>query len=328
MGYSEATLQQTSVINLTPQGNGGGIWQAGAGLAADSSGNIYFLDGNGQFDSTQAALQANGDYGNAFIKLSTAGGTLSVADFFATHDTVNNSNADRDLGSGGALVLPDLKDGLGTTWHLAVGTGKIALASPKNRIYVVNRDSMGKFNSSNDNAIYQEITSDGLDSDTGVFSMPAYFSNTVYYGAVDDNLRAFSIVNAKLVSPAGSVSATSFGYPGTTPSISANGSSQGIVWAVENTGAGVLHAYDATDLGNELYNSNQAGPRDQFQDNKFITPMIANGKVYVGTPNSVAVFGLLSSSTRLMRKSRAASPRQHRLPAHVAPHPGSSTPGE
>jgi hypothetical protein len=107
-------------------------------------------------------------------------------------------------------------------------------------------------------------------------------------------LRAFSIANAKLTTPASSLTSESFAYPGTTPSISANGTSAGIVWAVENNGGGVLHAYDATNLGTELYNSNQAAnSRDHFADNKFITPMIANGKVYVGTPNSVAVFGLL-----------------------------------
>jgi hypothetical protein len=315
------------VVNVTPNGSQGGIWMAGAGLAADSSGNIYFLDGNGTFDSTSGALQSGGDYGNAFVKLSTAGGTLRVSDFFATHDAVANSNMDRDLGSGGALVLPDLKDGSGTTWHLAVGTGKNAVAAPLNRIYVVNRDSMGKFNPSNDNAIYQEVTSNGLDSDTGVYAMPAYFNNTVYYGAVDDNLRAFSIVNAKLVAPAGSASAASFEYPGTTPSISANGSSNGIVWAVENGNIGVLHAYEATNLATELYNSAQAGSRDQFTDNKFVTPMIANGKVYVGTPSSVAVFGLLSESAKLLRKSHPSSEQRPPFPAHKVPHPGSSTPG-
>jgi outer membrane protein assembly factor BamB len=124
--------------------------------------------------------------------------------------------------------------------------------------------------------------------------VPAYFNSKVYYGAVSDHLRAFSIANAKLSTPAGSMSAESFGYPGTTPSISANGNANGIVWAVENNGGGVLHAYDATNLATELYNSNQAANnRDHFADNKFITPMIANGKVYVGTPNGVAVFGLL-----------------------------------
>jgi hypothetical protein len=183
------------------------------------------------------------------------------------------------------MVLPDQKDTSGNTWHLAVGAGKDA------HIYVVNRDSMGKFNTNTDNAIYQEI--DGALSG-GVFSMPAYFNNTVYFGAVGDSLKAFSIANAKLGTSAASKSAASYGSPGASPSISANGTSNGIVWAVQNGSTGVLHAYDATNLANELYNSNQAANnRDQFSDNKFITPMIANGKVYVGTPNSVVVFGLL-----------------------------------
>jgi hypothetical protein len=334
MGYSESTLQRTSAINLTPNGGGGGIWMAGAGLAADSSGNIYFLDGNGSFDSTQGALQASGDYGNAFIKLSTPGGNLSVTDFFATHDTVLNSSHDQDLGSGGALVLPDLKDGTGTTRHLAVGTGKSDFTSNTTVMFIVNRDSMGKFNSGNDNAIYQEINGNftgsshtGLNSDTGVFSMPAYFNNTVYYGAVDDNLRAFSITNALLGTSASSSSSASFEYPGATPSVSANGTANGIVWAVENQGTGILHAYDATNLANELYNSNQAGNRDQFSDNKFITPMIANGKVYVGTPGSVVMFGLLNQGENLLRKSFPANDHHRRLPPLKAPRPGSSTPG-
>jgi hypothetical protein len=288
MGYNETTLKQSSVLDVTPNGGDGAIWMSGDGPAADSSGNIYFLDGNGTFDDTlnSNGLPEHGDFGNGFIKLSTAGNSLSVADYFTMFNTDAESNADQDLGSGGEMLLPDLQDTQSNTWHLAVGAGK------DGHIYVVNRDLMGKFNTSNDSAIYQEIDSNGLGG--GVWSVPAYFNNVVYYGAVGDHLRAFSIANAKLATPASSLTSESFGYPGTTPSISANGNSAGIVWAVENNGGGVLHAYDATNLGTELYNSNQAAnSRDNFADNKFITPMIANGKVYVGTPNGVAVFGLL-----------------------------------
>jgi hypothetical protein len=286
MGYSESSLQQVSVFDFTPNGSEGSVWMAGAGMAADTSGNIYFLAANGTFDTTLNAngFPVNGDYGNAFIKLSTSGNTLSAADYFTIYNTVAESNADVDLGSGGALLLPDVQDGSGKTWHLAVGAGKDA------NIYVVNRDSMGKFNPNNDSAIYQEIDS-ALGG--GVWAMPAYFNNVVYYGGVSDSLKAFPIANARLATSPSSSSAASFAYPGTTPSISANGSSNGIVWAVENGGTGILHAYDATNLATELYNSNQAGTRDQFSDNKFITPMIANGKVYVGTPTGVIVFGLL-----------------------------------
>ena len=286
MGYSESTLQQVSVIDITPNGSEGSIWMAGDGLAADSSNFIYFLAANGTFDSTlnSSGFPVNGDYGNAFMKLSTAGGSLSVADYFTMHNTVSESNSDEDLGSGGALVLPDQKDASGATVHLAVGAGK------DSNIYVVNRDSMGKFNPNNDNAIHQEL---GGAVGGGVWAMPAYFDGTVYYGGVSDSLKAFPIANALLATTPASVSAANFGYPGATPSVSANGSLEGIVWAVENAGTGILHAYDATNLATELYNSNQAGSRDQFTDNKFITPMIANGKVYVGTPTGVIVFGLL-----------------------------------
>jgi hypothetical protein len=229
----------------------------------------------------------NGDFGNGFLKLSTTNNNLAVADYFNMHDTNSESAVDEDLGSGGSMILPDLKDNTGKTWHLAVGAGK------DGRIYVVNRDNMGKFNQSNNNAIYQEL--DGA-LPGGVWSTSAYFNNTVYYGPVGSTLRAFTISNAKLPTSPSSQSAHSFGYPGATPSISGNGALNGIVWAIENGGTGVLHAYDATNLGKELYNSNQAGTRDKFSTTsncKYVTPMIANGKVFVGTATGVVVFGLL-----------------------------------
>jgi hypothetical protein len=286
MGYSESTLAQTSVLNVTPNGSEGAIWMAGAGLAADSSGNIYFLDANGDFDTNLNAsgFPSNGDYGNAFMKIATSGNQLTVADYFEMDDETSENGSDTDLGSSGAIVLPDLSDGSGNTLHLAVGAGK------DSNLYLVNRDSMGKF-SSNNNNIYQELAG-ALPG--GVFAMSAYFNNTIYYGSVGSPIQAFTITNAKLSTNATSQTANSFGYPGATPSISANGASNGIVWAAENTSPAVLHAYDATNL-NELYNSNQASNgRDQFgAGNKFITPMIANGKVFVGTTNGVAVFGVL-----------------------------------
>jgi hypothetical protein len=286
MGYSESTLAQTAVLNLTPNGSEGSIWMSGAGLAADANGFIYFLDANGTFDSTLDAngFPANGDFGNGFIKVSTTGGNLAVADYFQAYDTTAESDEDQDLGSGGALVLPDMTDALGTVHHLAVGAGK------DSNIYVVNRDAMGKFSASSDSGIYQQING----AIGGVWSMPAYFNNTVYYGAVSDSLKAFPIVNAHLATAAAFQSANSFGYPGTTPAVSANGTTNGIVWSVENSSPAVLHAFDAANL-QELYNSNQAANgRDHFGNgNKFITPMVVNGKVFVGTPTGVAVFGLL-----------------------------------
>jgi hypothetical protein len=285
IAYNASTLAQTSVLNLTPNGSEGAIWMAGNAPAADSAGNIYLLDANGTFDTTLDGngFPSGGDYGNAFLKISTSGG-LKVADYFATFDTVAQSNADNDLGSGGVILLPDFTDGGGMTRHLAVGAGK------DSNIYVVDRDNLGKFNPSANNN-YQQV-SGGLGG--SVFSKAAYFNNTVYYGAVGDSIKAFSISAALLSATPAGQTGNSFGYPGSTPAISANGSSNGILWAAENSSPAVLHAYDASNLSNELYNSNQSGSRDQFgAGNKFITPTIVNGKVYVGTTNSVGVFGLL-----------------------------------
>ena len=287
MNYSSRTLAQISVIDVTPNGNEGAIWMDGDGLASDPGGNIYFLDGNGTFDTTLTSqgFPINGDYGNAFIKLTNTAGTLNVSDYFNMHNTVQESNSDEDLGSGGLVVLPDMYDNNGVVHHLAAGSGK------DSNIYVVNRDNMGKWNASNDSAIYQEI--DGA-LPGGMWSSPAYFNNTVYFGDVGDTLKAYTISNAKLSTTPTSQTSNSFTFPGTTPSISANGTSNGIVWAIANTSPAVLYAFDATNLATQLYNSNQAGSRDQFgAGNKFITPMITNGRVYIGTQTGVAVFGLL-----------------------------------
>jgi hypothetical protein len=287
MAYNAHTLQQTTVIDVTPNGHEGAIWMSAEGLSADSSGNIYFLDANGTFDTT---LNSNGfpimgDYGNAFIKLSNSTGTLTVVDYFNMYNTVQESDNDEDLGSGGAIVLPDLMDNNGGVHYLAVGAGK------DTNIYIVNRDNMGKWNPNNDNQIYQEI--DGA-LPGGEWASPAYFNNVVYYGDVNDNLKAFPISNAMLATSPSSQSPETYIYPGTTPTVSANPSlGNAIVWAVANSSPAVLYAYNANNLSQELYNSNQAGTRDQFAPNKFITPVIANGKVFVGTPTGVVVFGLL-----------------------------------
>src|SRR5208283_3615437 len=226
MGYNATTLAQKTVINVTPNGNEGAIWGSGAGLTADGSGNIFFLDANGVFDTTltSGGFPDSGDYGNAFIRLTTSGG-LAVADYFEMDNGVQESNGDVDLGSGGALLLPPMKDGSGNTWNLAVGAGK----------------------------------------DSKLLTTPVAKTNN------------------------------SFGYPEATPSISSNKGSNTIVWAAENTNPAVLHAYNAKTLV-EIYNTNQAaGGRDHFgAGNKYITPMIINGKVYVGTTNGVGAFGVLS----------------------------------
>ena len=200
------------------------------------------------------------------------------------YNTVTESGGDVDLGSGGAMLLPDLKDGSGNTLQLAFGAGK------DGSIYVVDRTNMGKYNATSNN-VYQELKA-ALPN--GVYGVPAYFNNTVYFCDTNSTLKSFSTTNGKLSStPVHTVSP--FTYPGVLPSVSANGSSNGIVWAIENTGTAVLHAFNASNLTQELYNSNQAASsRDHFGGgNKYITPMIADGKVFAATTNSVAVFGLL-----------------------------------
>ena len=333
IAYDERTLRQTAVLNLTPNGHEGAIWSSGAGPAADSAGNIYLLDGNGTFDNTlnTDGFPSRGDYGNAFLKLSHTDRGLSVADYFNMFNTAKESRTDQDLGSGGAMVLPDVSahtdaesrqqtgvrdsvlrirgnpepagrsllrtpnpeprnpvfppPGDTGTLHLAVGAGK------DRNIYLVDRDHMGKFHPDR-NAIYQELPK-ALSGEE--FGSPAWFDGRIYYGAVGDSIRAFRLADGKLVAQPVSKTRNTFVYPGATPSVSANASSNGVVWAVESTNHAVLRAYDAGDLSRELYNSNMApSHRDRFgEGNKFIVPTIANGKVYVGTTDGVGVFGLL-----------------------------------
>jgi hypothetical protein len=286
MGYNANTLAQTTVLNVTPNGNEGAIWGSGAGMAADDSGNIVLLDANGVFDSSlnSAGFPDQADYGNAFLRLTTKGG-LAVADYFEMDNESQENDTDTDLGSGGTLLV-NQKDSTGKMWQLAVGAGK------DSNLYVVDRTNMGKFSSTSNN-IYQEIPG-ALPG--GIWSMPAAFNANIYYGPVGSPLLAFQFKNAKLLTTAVAKTANSFGYPGTTPSISANAAKNVIVWAAENTSPAVLHAYNAKTLV-EIYNTNQAANgRDQFGNgNKYVTPMIANGKVYVGTTNGVGVFGLLTA---------------------------------
>jgi Ig-like domain-containing protein/putative pyrroloquinoline-quinone-binding quinoprotein/PQQ enzyme-like repeat protein len=288
IAYAEATLARGAVLNVAPNSGGRGpaIWMSGGGPAADAAGNIYLLTANGVFETT---LDAQGfpnaqDYGNSFLKIATSG-ALSVADYFTMSNEVAESASDTDLGSGGAMLLPDLTDASNTVRHLMVGAGK------DGNIYVVDRDSMGKFSASGNN-IWQQLNS-ALPG--GIWSTPAYFNGSVYYGDVGGTLKAFAVASAKLSGSPQSQTATQFAYPGTAPSVSANGTSNAIVWAHENINPAVLHAYDASNLAHELYNSNQAANnRDQFgTGNKYITPTVADGKVFVGTTAGVAVFGLL-----------------------------------
>ena len=280
MSYNKTTLKQTGVLNLTPNGSLGGVWQSGAGPAADSTG-VYFATGNGTFD----ADQGGGDYGDSILRLSApAGGKLPVKDFFTPYNQDILNNTDADLGSGGVVLLPNQT---GPYKHLLIQAGK------EGSIYVIDRDGMGKYNPNNNNQIVQFLpTVVG-----GLWSMPAFWNNTLYIGGAGDNLHQFSFdpVAGKLSSTPLYQTPTFFNFPSTTPSVSSNGTVNGIVWALStDTAPAILHAYDATRIDKELYSSSQKVGRDApGQPVKFAVPTIANGKVYVGTRNRLAVYGLL-----------------------------------
>ena len=289
MAYSADTLQQTGILDLVPNGSDGGIWMSGAGPAADSVGNIYITIGNGTFDTT---LDSNGfpaqkDCGNCFVKISSTL-PLTLLDYFTTADTASESATDHDFGSGGPLLLPDVTDASGTTRHLAISGAK------DSNLYVVDRDNMGKFNGSTDTN-YQSLKGAFI----GMFySKGVFFNGTVYLGASSDAIKAFPVMSGTLATSPTSQSANKYYYPGATPTITANGTGDAIVWAVDNgpsTGTtGILFAYDATNLATELYDSTQAAnSRDSFLHNKYITPLVVNGRVFVGTSNSVVLFGPL-----------------------------------
>jgi hypothetical protein len=301
-----STLQVTHTFNAEPSGTGqASFWNSGAGPNADAAGNVYLLSANGLFGTTLDAsgFPANRSYGNSFIKLAPPAqdsNKLTLTDYFSMFDTLSESNGDLDLGSGGGLLLPDLTDGNGQVRHLILGGGK------DSEIYVVDRDNMGKYNASDNSQIWQELENAFPNSTNGLYGCPAYFNNRVYFGPTGDAIHAYTITAAKLSSTSAMQTTNTFPYPGVTSSISANGTLNGIVWAIENSATqGVLHAFDANNLSTEMYNSNQAGTRDAFgPGSKFNPPTVANGKVYVttqvdltnnptGAKEGVAVYGAL-----------------------------------
>jgi hypothetical protein len=286
LGYNATTLQQTFAFCDTPNDDAGGIWQAGGGLAADAAGNVYFTTGDGGFTVNTGGI----DYGDSYIKMSAAG---AVLDYFTPYDqqTLNNNNL--DLCAGGVLLLPDQP---GTPHpHLIIGAGKNAT------VYLVDRDSMGHYNPNNNGNAVQTLpnifpNANGTDT-PGSYINPVYFSERVYFGPVADNIQAFQLTNGLLTIAPTSRSSELYTFPGGTLAISANGSSNGILWAVQRNGTtapGVLYAYDPANLGTVLYNSNQAGARDVLDyAAKFPSPLVINGKVFVVTLSGLTVYGLL-----------------------------------
>ncbi len=271
VGYNASNLSQVSVFNDDPGSGFGGIWMSGGAPAADSSNNLYVITGNGVFDG-------NTLFGDSFLRLSTGGG-MNVTGFFSPNDQDSLRSGDLDLGSGGAAILVDQPTAPN---HLLIGGGK------EGALYLLNRDNLGG-NTSNDAGAVQ-IFSVG----NGIFATAAFWQNTLYIGPISDHVKSYTLNTGAgqfNTSPA-SQSPGTFGFPGTTPSISAQGSSNGIVWAIENAGTAILHAYDATNLGSELWNSAGNGADQAGQAVKFTVPTVANGKVYVGTASEISVYGL------------------------------------
>jgi hypothetical protein len=284
VGYGAADLKQSFVYCTTPDGMEGSIWMGGAGVASDASGSLFVETANGTFDADMGGRNLS----ESVLKLGKSG----LVDWFTPHDQDVLDSGDVELGSVGAVVLPDQA---GPVPHELLASGKTGL------LYILNRDAMGHYNAAGDSQIVQfvDVNPNTTDIQGGIFGTPAYWNGTVYVAGVSDNLKAFALSNGKLSTSPTSQSAITFQYPGATPVISSNGASAGIVWVIEGQGytpgaPGVLHAYDATNLANELYNSTQAGSRDTPGNAvKFTPPTVAKGKVFVVSQTEVTVYGLL-----------------------------------
>jgi hypothetical protein len=301
LGFNASTLALQSKFNTSPNGGLAGIWMSGGAPAADDSNNLYLMTGNGTFDGDTGGS----DFGDSYLKLSSG---LSVMDWFTPHDQDSLSSSDQDVGAGGTALL------FGQT--LLVGAGK------SGTFYVLDRNNMGHFSPSTD-AVVQTWTA------ARAYSTPAFWNNTMYYFGVvfgsDQAGQAYAFNTAAglfNIIPT-SQTATGFAFPGATPSISSSGTANGIVWAINSgayctlatssgvqsgsCGPAILHAYSATTLANELWNSSQGSGNAAGNAVKFTVPTVVNGKVYIGTrgnntggldsstptPGEIDVYGLL-----------------------------------
>jgi hypothetical protein len=291
--YAAGTLTQQGTFLTTPNGGLGGIWMTGSGPAADASGNVYLPTGNGLFDTVNNPAT---DFGDSILKLSLGGGGLGVADYFTPYNQQTLADNDVDVSSGGLMLLPDQP---GPYPHELVAAGK------EGRIYLINRDQFTLLNQhycancASDPQIVQESASGELDN--GVFSSPVYWNGTVYYSTPDLYLKAFPLVNGLVNYGGVSISTDAYNWPGANLSISGNGTSNGIIWALKTDayatgGAAVLRAYDAANLNNRLYSSDQNANDAAGPAVRFTVPTVVNGKVYVGSHDRVSVYGLLSGT--------------------------------
>lgn len=279
--YDAATLKQQAIFNTTPNGGQGAIWQAGGGIAADAAGNIYLATSNGTFDADTGGR----DYANSVIKLALQNGSFQVLDYFAPADQSSISLRDKDFGSTNPILLPDQPQ---PPVHLAV------LADKAGEFYLLDRDNLGKFNAATNQVVQYMPTV--LPNE--VLAPGAFWNGHAYFQPFDYYLMDFTLANGQF-SETPMTGPQGFGFPGASPTISANGTNNAIVWVLQTDafatqGPAVLHAYDASNISTEFYNSAQAGARDQAGPAvKFTVPSVVNGKVYAGTATSVDVFGLL-----------------------------------
>jgi hypothetical protein len=279
MAYDAATLAQKAVLNVTPDGNEGGIWESDTGPGADAGGNVFVPTGNGTFN----AASGGRDYGDSVLKLALEGSSLNVRDYFTPHDQAHLSDADADLGSSGPILLPDQP---GPHPHLLLQPTKGGM------IYVIDRDRMGKFRPEGD-AIVQQIRMAG-----GGYGAMAYWNQHVYFACEGDFLRDYVITNGELKLNA--ASSTKFANPGATPSVSANGTKDGIVWAIATktwngpNQPAVLYAFNASNISQPIYSSEQNSARDRAANGtRFVIPVVVNGHVYFGVRGEVEVYGVL-----------------------------------
>ncbi|MFZ0312512.1 MAG: hypothetical protein WAL85_07370 [Candidatus Korobacteraceae bacterium] len=285
MSFDKTSLTATGVFIDTPNGYEGGFWGGGAGPVVDTAGSIYTATGNGYFDVNNGGI----DYGDSVLRLTWSGSRLALADYFTPWDQQTLDDNDTDVNSGGVLLLPNQS---GSYPHLLLQVGK------EGTIDLINRDNMGHFHSGNDDQIVQTLPF----AIGGVWGAPAFWNNNAYFGGVYDHLKAFSFnpQTEQLSSGPSSQSPEQFNFPGSTPAVSSNGTSDGIVWIIEtdnysNAGNAILRAYNAENLGSELYNSQQNASRDQAgQSVKFAVPTVADGHVFVGTVGQVDMYGLLN----------------------------------
>jgi hypothetical protein len=280
MAYDPQTLAQRAVLNVTPDGGEAGIWLSDTGPAADADGIIYLPTGNGTFDAGSGGR----DYGDSVLKLALDGPSLTIRDYFTPHDQERISDADSDVGSSGPLLVPDQP---GPHRHLLLQPTK------DSTIYVVDRDNMGKFLRDSD-ALVEMIRMPG--AGTGAM---AYWNGHVFFAASDDYLRDYAFKNGELA--LNTSSSTKFANPGATPSISADGKKNAIVWAIAtktwngpDTKPAVLYAFDASKLGPPIYTSEENSQRDRAAlATRFVFPLVVNGRVYFAARGEVEVYGPL-----------------------------------